>query len=783
MYVSPSGSTYNEVQWALDNATEGDTIYVAPGNYSEGMRVVTNGISVIGNSSEGEIRIGKNDMGIAAVQANWVNISGINITDLLSHISLLVITDSENVRISDVSLYSTNLSSGLYLSHSKNVHISGMNVYTMVRLPVQIMDCEDIDIEDFYLETDGYDVSIYSGGVCDGLQFRNGQIVMRNTTATGFNFTDVTNATIDNVTVKHSTSEGTDYIRHEEGTIEIYNTNIEDDDIGYIDPDGYVSVWFERKVYISFIDRSGEEIPAEGADINFTIDGTEHYSTVYYGNWDNRTDEMGTFNMSFPLLSKFYDGTILPVNGVNRISAWYKNDLQQEIDLGIIDANTTDDIHILFDKVSRRNGTLNGTVTYSGGPFNGQLCMNGTVELMGWNWDGYLTEHLDVNGSFQYDELEFESNFSLTIDPPQEYQYAPGSRSGYDQKIIEFDFVDNTTLDIVLEYVEFVPPTNGTLQGEIIYSGGPKDGEISSNATVFIYNSSMVEIANDTVDEQGRYEFLELPFGENYTVKVVPVDGVKMGGSEEGYPILEMIFHHDNVRDLNISILYYIPAISGPISGWVRYQEGPKDGNFIPNASVILLNISGDEIGSMKTDDAGYFIFEDVPFGVGYELRVSPPMEDAGVNNEETGYLFWDGSAFPHNGSTRMNASLKYYSEPAIHPRVTILDRDGEPVESVWITAEVSDEVYTAETDALGTAVFIGYDGENFPDGTIMKASRSGWEKERWEWQEPVPQMKEAEAYDNSLVFILIAVFVFIVIGAALVTMFLGRTKEEIIEE
>ncbi|MFO8052248.1 MAG: carboxypeptidase-like regulatory domain-containing protein [Thermoplasmatota archaeon] len=778
LYVSPSGSTYNEVQWAVDNATEGDTIYVAPGNYSEGMVIRTNGISVIGNSSQGEVRIGKFDMGVAAVNANWVNISGVNITDEFSHLGLLAVTSSGNISLTDVTLFSGNLSDGLFVTGSSGIRIHDMDIQTDLSLPLGISGTTDLEMIDFSIRTAEWGTAVETGGDCE-LSFIDGEISMRNVSARAFGFQDMTDAIIDNVSALYP--ESGSYLLNGEGDVRIHDVEVPEDDID--GGSGQVSVLFGRKVTISYVDRTGEQTPAPGADLNHTISSVGVYVTPHYGGWDERSDENGTFPTPLNLLSRRYEGGAAPVYGSNHLKAWYMRDHEQEIDLGLVDANTTDDIHILFDGVCRSNGTISGRVRYERGPLDGLNVSGGEVELHGWDGETHEDIVPDESGSFVVSSLAFQNNITIAVHPPADRAYIEENRSGYLTWTSSTDFLDDLDLDIGLQYMEFTPPTNGTLSGVVTYSGGPSDGLNATDATVIVLNASMERIANTTVDEEGGYGFPELPFGENYTIRVLPDNGVETGSEVPGYVPFEMVFHHDRERELDIEIEHWVPPDEGPVFGWVRYQEGPKDGDFVPNASVVLYDMDGAEVDNISTDMDGYFIFEEIPFGVGYELRISPPPEDAGINNQETGYLFWDGSAFPHNGSTRMNASLKYYRRSTVHPEIIILDESGDPLEGVFITARVEDESFTAETNESGKAVFTGYDGAEFPQGTRLEAVKPGFDKENWEWGKSAPKMKEADGYDNTLIFILIAILVIVVILGALIGLFMGRTKEEILEE
>jgi hypothetical protein len=117
------------------------------------------------------------------------------------------------------------------------------------------------------------------------------------------------------------------------------------------------------------------------------------------------------------------------------------------------------------------------------------------------------------------------------------------------------------------------------------------------------------------------------------------------------------------------------------------------------------------------------------------------------------------------------------------HPEVTILDEDGNPIEGATVTVTIDGETYTATTDENGTAVFDDLDMETFPNGTEIEASKAGYETQTWYWPNPPPPMKEQTEAENTLVLIGIVAFIVIVIGLALVILFVRKVPEEEYEE
>jgi len=74
------GGDYTHIQWAVDNASEGGTVYVEAGVYQENV-VINKTLSLIGESRENPRMIGNGSGNILEIMAGWVNITGFNITN------------------------------------------------------------------------------------------------------------------------------------------------------------------------------------------------------------------------------------------------------------------------------------------------------------------------------------------------------------------------------------------------------------------------------------------------------------------------------------------------------------------------------------------------------------------------------------------------------------------------------------------------------------------------------------------------------------------------------
>jgi len=681
LYVAPFNSTYSNITDAVDNATEGDTIYVAPGNYSGWVQIYTDGISLMGNSTEGEVRIIDGREGMLTVGGRRVNVSGFVIGDDREHMGLISVVNTHNVSISDVVAGSDMLAEGIYVGYSSDITLSDVSIRVEDFPAARIHGSSSVHIRDFFFSSGSpEDGVVLSRGGSDDIQLRGGSIEVRGTGTAIYTETS-NNMIVDNVTATYTEK----FVSAGTGNVTFYDTTVVPDDaeIRGSSAEQRFRSFFRRGVEITGIDAKGMEIPLEGAHLMAETDGTEIFSSGHYGGTDGVSDPEGRVPGELMLLSWWKQGGMAGyMNGTSFAKVWFEGDMDQEIELGMLDANVTDTITGHFDMIYYQLRSLNGTVSY----FNGPMA---------------------------------------------------------EMKVV--------------------------------------------NATVTAYGYNMTEIDNCTTDENGTYLLRDLPVDTNITVIVIPVNEVERDGPVSGYLRMEFVVNISEDSTTNVDIEYYefIP-VSGPIFGWVRYQEGPRDGQFVENATVKLYNISGDEIGSLLSNETGHYIFVDIPFGEGYEVRVTPPEEELGINLEKTGYLFWDGSAFGHNGSTRINASVKYYhhvEEEGPHPVVTITDEDEEPLEGVTVTVTIDGETYTATTDENGTAVFQDLDMEVFPDGTEIEASKAGYETRTWKWPDPAPPMKEEKETENTLVLVVIVAFVVIVIGVAIVLLFVRKEPGEEYEE
>ena len=103
------GGDYTHIQWAIDNASEGDTVYVEVGMYREDIHI-NQSINIVGAGRNKTTINGSGERDTVQITANWVNISGFNInkkTGYITHERGIFINNSKYCRIQNNSFSST----------------------------------------------------------------------------------------------------------------------------------------------------------------------------------------------------------------------------------------------------------------------------------------------------------------------------------------------------------------------------------------------------------------------------------------------------------------------------------------------------------------------------------------------------------------------------------------------------------------------------------------------------------------------------------------------------
>jgi hypothetical protein len=347
------------------------------------------------------------------------------------------------------------------------------------------------------------------------------------------------------------------------------------------------------------------------------------------------------------------------------------------------------------------NGTIEGKVVYEGG-FNDGMPADGSIVVIR-NATGAEIANGTVNatGMYRFEEVPFDAGYTMTV-YPYVYVQDGGTQSGYLVWSWTFDHTMNMMKNISLSFYDY---SSDDIHGMITYSGGPMDGMNATNATVILYNETMVEISSMTVGDDGKYLFEDVQFGSNYTLKVIPVDPAEEGGTVSGYMNGSQEFTHDGKTEKDFMLDFYAYTADN-IHGIITYTGGPMDGMNATNASVHLMNESMIELANFTVNETGMYLFEDMEFGINYTIRVVPENHVT-EGGEQSGYLIHISDLFNHTGMLMLDIEIDYfqYQAPApttgsISGMITYKDGDkaGEAIEGATVSIVNSTGGYTNTT-------------------------------------------------------------------------------------
>jgi len=149
LYVSESGSTWSVIKDAIANATSGDTIYIAPGNYSQGFLLITDDVDIIGNVSEGDVNIKDFDSSaVIGISSDNSEISGLRILEDGEHLYCMMISQCRNITLKDITIESAT-SSSIYITDSSNAVLQNINIDSGARESLRIRDMDGLTLENF----------------------------------------------------------------------------------------------------------------------------------------------------------------------------------------------------------------------------------------------------------------------------------------------------------------------------------------------------------------------------------------------------------------------------------------------------------------------------------------------------------------------------------------------------------------------------------------------------------------------------------------------------------
>ena len=169
-----------------------------------------------------------------------------------------------------------------------------------------------------------------------------------------------------------------------------------------------------------------------------------------------------------------------------------------------------------------------------------------------------------------------------------------------------------------------------------------------NNVSMELLDSTGAVIATTTTAADGDYLFTNVPFGNDYVVRVVSTDPDIAGftptvgpQSEGGFTsnpvslnaslttVTDVDFGFDNVNTLDINDRVWFDEDGDGVA------DAGEPG--IAGVTVDLLNSSGNIVATTTTDANGDFSFTGVPDGLNYQLQVSDRGNELNGLNETTG--------------------------------------------------------------------------------------------------------------------------------------------------
>lgn len=164
LYVGGSGpNNYSKIQYAIDNASQGDAIFVFNGTYYENLEIKIGGISLVGEDKNTTIIDGIKRENVILVLEDSVSIKDFtvqNSSDDRAGIACQILFNPprniENVHISNCIIKNNNF--GILFNNVSNSSLSNCHLYNLTSQSVTIrLLSEDISINNCTINNNGYE--------------------------------------------------------------------------------------------------------------------------------------------------------------------------------------------------------------------------------------------------------------------------------------------------------------------------------------------------------------------------------------------------------------------------------------------------------------------------------------------------------------------------------------------------------------------------------------------------------------------------------------------------